>query len=58
MKIIGRPKIAAAMGVSVSTLKNWRLRYDTDRFIYRVGGRWASTEREIGQLWDYIKEGK
>lgn len=58
MKIIGRPKIAAAMGVSVSTLKNWRIRYATDRYIYRVGGRWASTERELNQLWDSIREGK
>lgn len=58
MKIIGLPKIAAHMGVSVSTLHNWRQRYGTDRFIYRLGGRWASTERELNQLWDTIKEQK
>lgn len=56
VKIIGRPKIAAALGVSVSTLKNWRHRYGTDKYIYRLGGRWASTERELNQLWDTIKE--
>lgn len=56
--IYGRPAIADFLGVSVSTLRKWRERYNTDRFIYRVGGRWASTAPELRRMLEEMREGK
>ena len=54
--IRGRRLIGQLLGVSQTTLKNWRIRYDTDRWIYKVGGRWSSTNRELEQMVNHIKK--
>lgn len=59
--IPGLRRIAARFGISTSALKRWlsdaevseRLRLRD--FVFKLGGRWATTERLAGQFVDHVR---
>jgi transposase-like protein len=59
--IVGRRHVAAALGVSASTLKRWlndaeiEERYRLRDFIFRLGVRWATTPRLAAHFVDHIR---
>jgi hypothetical protein len=54
--VLGRPAIAKQLGICVSTLKKWHHNpaSPVGRYLSRVGGRVASTERELSHLKDEL----
>ena len=59
--IVGRRHVAAALGVSASTLKRWlndveiEERYRLRDFTFRLGVRWATTPRLAAHFVDHIR---
>lgn len=59
--ILGRRNVAAAFGVTPSTLKRWtndaeiEQRYKLRDFTFRIGVRWATTERLCARFLDHLQ---
>jgi hypothetical protein len=56
--ILGRREIAKRLGVCVTTLKKWGAdpMNPTGKYLSRVGGRIATSERELQHLRDELLE--
>jgi hypothetical protein len=56
--VLGRPAIAKRLGVCVTTLKVWQLdpTKPVGKYLSRVGGRVASSERDLAKLQDELLE--
>ena len=59
--IVGRRHVAAAFGVSVSTLRRWLASHEIEErlrlrdFTFRLGARWATTPRLAAHFIDHVR---
>ena len=59
--VCGRAAVASLFGVSTSTLKRWQSDAELEQrlrlrdFTFRLGGRWATTERLATQFLDHVR---
>lgn len=59
--ILGRRRVAESFGISASTLKRWlndaeiEQRYKLRDFTFRIGVRWATTERLRARFLEHLQ---